>query len=375
MKCLASVSRQFGAVGKEAAERGTSVVRAIGALLSYIAETQMTEVTNVSKLTLFDDGQYLELDLATRRNLELCETMRTKEKKGTLLWVLDRTKTSAGARMLRRWVEQPLVNAYSIGRRQRAVAELCSSFMMREELSEQLRHVLDLDRLMTKLVYGTATARDLRAISSTAALIPEIKEMTADFVSEELSDIHTHLDTLADIRELIDRSIVDEPPFSLREGGFIRRGFNSEADELYSIVHDGKSYIEKIAEDEREKTGIKNLKVSYNRVFGYYIEVTKSFLSQVPDRYIRKQTLANAERFITEELKEKETMILGASDRLSALEYELFTAVREKIAGEVKRVQRLRRILRSLTAISVLPMRLSKTATSARRSSTEARFR
>ncbi len=339
VKCLASVSRQFGAVGKEAAERGTSVVRAIGALLSYITETQMTEVTNVSKLTLFDDGQYLELDLATRRNLELCETMRTKEKKGTLLWVLDRTKTSAGARMLRRWVEQPLVNAYSIGRRQRAVAELCSSFMMREELSEQLRHVLDLDRLMTKLVYGTATARDLRAISSTAALIPEIKEMTADFVSEELSDIHTHLDTLADIRELIDRSIVDEPPFSLREGGFIRRGFNSEADELYSIVHDGKSYIEKIAEDEREKTGIKNLKVSYNRVFGYYIEVTKSFLSQVPDRYIRKQTLANAERFITEELKEKETMILGASDRLSALEYELFTAVREKIAGEVKRVQ------------------------------------
>ena len=199
--------------------------------------------------------------------------------------------------------------------------------------------MLDLDRLMTKLVYGTATARDLRAISSTAALIPEIKEMTADFVSEELSDIHTHLDTLADIRELIDRSIVDEPPFSLREGGFIRRGFNSEADELYSIVHDGKSYIEKIAGDEREKTGIKNLKVSYNRVFGYYIEVTKSFLSQVPDRYIRKQTLANAERFITEELKEKETMILGASDRLSALEYELFTAVREKIAGEVKRVQ------------------------------------
>lgn len=347
-KCLASVSRQFGSLAKETAEKGTCAVRAVGALLFYIAETQMTEVTNVSKLTLFDDGEYLELDLATRRNLELCETMRTKEKKGTLLWVLDRTKTSAGARMLRRWVEQPLVNAYAIGRRQRAVAELCSSFMMREELAEQLRHVLDLDRLMTKLVYGTATARDLRAISATAALIPEIKELTSDFVSEELSDIHLHLDTLSDIKELIDRAIVDEPPFSLREGGFIRRGFNSEADELYSIVHDGKSYIEKIAEDEREKTGIKNLKVSYNRVFGYYIEVTKSFLSQVPDRYIRKQTLANAERFITEELKEKETMILGASDRLSALEYELFTLVREKIAGEVKRVQETSALLAKL---------------------------
>ncbi len=337
--CFAAVSRQFGQAGKDAAEKGTPVVRAIGALLSYISETQMTEEINISKLTLFDDGQYLELDLATRRNLELCETMRAKEKKGTLLWVLDKTKTSAGARMLRRWVEQPLINAHSIGRRQRAVAELCSSFMLREELSEQLRHVLDLDRLMTKLVYGTATARDLRAIASTASLIPQIKELTADFLSEELSDIHLHLDALSDIRELIERAIVEEPPFSLREGGFIRRGFSEEADELFAIVHDGKSYIEKIAEEEREKTGIKNLKVSYNRVFGYYIEVTKSFLSQIPDRYIRKQTLTNAERFITEELKEKETMILGASDRLNALEYELFTCVREKIAAEVKRVQ------------------------------------
>ena len=215
-------------------------------------------------------------------------------------------------------------------------------------LAELLKHILDLDRLMTKLVYGTANARDLKAISATAALIPEIKELTAGYVSEELYDIHTHLDTLSDIRELIDRAIVDEPPFSLREGGFIRRGFNSEADELYSIMHDGKSFIEKIAEEEREKTGIKNLKISYNRVFGYYIEVTKSFLSQVPDRYIRKQTLANAERFITEELKEKETMILGASDKLSALEYELFTLVRERISAEAKRVQETSSLLAKL---------------------------
>ncbi len=338
-KCLGSVSRQFGALAKEAAEKSTSMIGAIGALLHYIAETQMTENANISSLSIVENGQYLGLDVATRRNLELCETMRSKDKKGSLLWVLDRTKTSAGARMLRRWVEQPLINASAIGRRQRAVAELCSSFMIREEIAEHMKHILDLDRLMTKLVYGTANARDLRAIAQTASIIPEIKDLTADFVSEELSDIHIHLDTLFDIKELIDRSIVDEPPFSLREGGFIRRGFSPEADELYSIVHDGKSYIERIAEAERESTGIKNLKISFNRVFGYYIEVTKSNLEQVPERYIRKQTLTNAERFITEELKEKESLILGASDKLCAIEYELFCAIREKIASQVKRVQ------------------------------------
>ncbi|MBE6621400.1 MAG: DNA mismatch repair protein MutS [Ruminococcaceae bacterium] len=347
-RALARVTRQFGTAASEAREKGPQVVSAIGALLEYITETQMTDVTNVSGLKLYDDGQYLELDLATRRNLELCETMRSKEKKGSLLWVLDRTKTSAGARMLRRWVEQPLVNAHKIGRRQRAVSELCSSFMAREELAEQLRHVLDLDRLMTKLVYGTANARDLRAIAATAALIPEIKELTADFVSEELSDIHLHLDTLSDIRELIETAIVEEPPFSLREGGFIRRGYRADADELYTIVHNGKSYIEKIAEEEREKTGIKNLKVAFNRVFGYYIEVTKSNLAEVPDRYIRKQTLVNAERFITEELKEKETLILGASDKLNALEYELFTEIRERIAAQVKRVQQAASLIAKL---------------------------
>jgi len=347
-RALARVTKQFGSTATEAREKGPQLVSAIGALLEYITETQMTDVANVSGLKLYDDGQYLELDLSTRRNLELCETMRSKEKKGSLLWVLDRTKTSAGARMLRRWVEQPLINAYKIGRRQRAVAELCSSFMAREELAEQLRHVLDLDRLMTKLVYGTANARDLRAIAATAALIPEIKDLTADFVSEELADIHLHLDTLSDIRELIDRAIVDEPPFSLREGGFIRRGYRQDADELYDIVHDGKSYIAKIAEDEKERTGIKNLKIAYNRVFGYYIEITKSNLAEVPDRYIRKQTLVNAERFITEELKEKETLILGASDKLNALEYELFTEIRETIAAQVKRVQQAAALIAKL---------------------------
>ena len=346
--CLNRVTRQFTAQAYEAKEQSREMICAIGALLDYVTETQKSEDANVSALKLYQSGEYLELDVATRRNLELTETMRSKDKKGSLLGVLDRTGTAAGARMLRRWVEQPLVNANKIGRRQRAVAELKDNFMVREELAENLSHILDLDRLMTKLVYGTANARDLRAIAATASLLPDIKELTSVFVSEELSDIHLHLDTLADIRELIERSIDEEPPISLREGGFIRRGFNPEADELYEIVHNGKSYITRIAEEEREKTGIKNLKIAYNRVFGYYIEVTKSNLNDVPDRYIRKQTLVNAERFITEELKEKEAMILGASDRLCALEYDLFTQIRQRIADEVKRVQQTASLLARL---------------------------
>ncbi|MBQ8255031.1 MAG: DNA mismatch repair protein MutS [Clostridia bacterium] len=346
--CLATVTKQFGSQAYEAKERSRETVCAIGALLQYVADTQRTDTANVSGLKFYQNGEYLELDVATRRNLELCETMRSKDKKGSLLFVLDKTRSSAGARMLRRWVEQPLVNANKIGRRQRAVAELVSNFMAREELSECLSHILDLDRLMTKLVYGTANAKDLRAIAATASLIPDIKELTSSFVSEELSDIHLHLDTLSDIKDLIERSIKEDPPFSLREGGFIRRGFNPEADELYEIVHNGKSYIEKIAEAEREATGIKNLKVAFNRVFGYYIEVTKSNLNEVPDRYIRKQTLVNAERFITEELKEKEGLILGASDKLNALEYELFTQIRERIAAEIKRVQQTASLLAKL---------------------------
>lgn len=346
--CLSRISRQFAHLSYEAKERNRETVCAIGSLLNYVSETQKSESANISSLRFYSSGEFLELDVASRRNLELTETMRSKDKKGSLLSVLDRTGSSAGARMLRRWVEQPLVNANKIGRRQRAVSELVSSFLVRNELSECLKRILDLDRLMTKLVYGTANARDLRAIAATAAVLPEIKELTSSFKSEELSDIHEFLDTLSDIRELIERSIVDEPPISLREGGFIRRGFNPQADELYEIVHDGKSYIEKIAEDEREKTGIKNLKVAYNRVFGYYIEVTKSNLNEVPDRYIRKQTLVNAERFITEELKEKESLILGSSDRLNALEYELFTQIRQRIANEVLRVQKTASLLAKL---------------------------
>ncbi len=336
---LALSTARFGreVIDPTAVAKGT--ICAIGALLDYITQTQLTDCGNITAINLYKGGQYLELDTATRRNLELTETMRTGEKKGTLLWVLDRTRTAMGARMLRAFVEKPLLNANKIGRRQRAVAELTGDYMMREEIGDCLKHVLDLDRLMSKLVYGSASAKDLRAICATCQILPRIKELTASFHSEELADIHLRLDLLGDIQDLIDRAIVEDPPFSIREGGFIKRGFHPTADELFDIVHGGKSYITKLVEQEREATGIKNLKIAYNRVFGYYIEVTKANLAQVPPHYIRKQTLTNCERYITEELKEKEAIILGASDKLSALEYELFVKVRETVAGQIKRVQ------------------------------------
>ena len=336
---LALVTKQFGQSTLEAGTVPPPAVRAAGALLDYVLETQMTDISNISKLNYFEDGQYLGLDVSTRRNLELTESMRSKEKKGTLLWVLDRTRTAMGARLLRKWIEQPLLNANHIVKRQKAVEELAGSFMIREELSDLLRRVLDLERLMTKLVYGTANARDLRAIHATISVLPDVKKLLADFTSAELAGIAKEMDPLDDIRDLIGRSIVDEPPFSIREAGFIRPGYNAQVDELHEIVFNGKDYVERLAAEEREKTGIKNLKIAYNRVFGYYIEVTRSFLDLVPDRYIRKQTLTTGERYITEELKEKETVIVGASDRLSALEYELFVGIRERITAEIQRVQ------------------------------------
>lgn len=346
-RAFAAASKRFGS-GEINSSADKHIVCAVGALLGYIDETQMAELSNITKLNINSEGQYVEIDASTRRNLELCETMRSKEKKGTLLWVLDKTKTSMGARMLRRWIELPLVNQHNIGRRQRAVAELSENFIIREEISEQLRKVLDLDRLMTKLIYGTAGARDLKAISATVSVIPEIKELLENSSSEELADICLHMDSLSDIRMLIDSAITDDPPFSIREGGFIRAGYNERVDELNEILTNGKGYIEEIAEKERNATGIKNLKISYNRVFGYYIEVTKSNIGDVPDNYIRKQTLTNCERYITEELKEKEALILGASEKLNALEYEIFTEIREKISSQIQRVQESAELLAKL---------------------------
>ena len=343
--CLELVKRQFGENLREDILQNRAIVCAVGALLDYLIETQKSDISYIKELSVFSEGQYLELDVNTRRNLELTETMRTKEKKGSLLWVLDRTKTSPGARKLRQWVEHPLLSPAHILRRQGAVEELYGAFMKREELGELLSHVLDLERLVTKIVYGSANAKDLRAVAATAAVLPELKRLLEDSASEELSRIWRELDTLEDICVEIDRAILEEPPFTVREGGMIADGYDPEVDRLRSIMTDGQGWVERVAAEEKERTGIKTLKVSYNKVFGYYIEVSKSFVNMVPDSYIRKQTLSNCERYITQELKDMEATILGAKDKLCALEYELFNHVRDFVAQREARVRRTATLL------------------------------
>lgn len=323
-------------------------LKAVGALISYALETQKNDLSNLRSLNYYREGQYLEMDINTRRNLETCESQRRGEKHGTLLWVLDKTKTAAGARLLKNYIDFPLSNPYGINRRQSAVAELCENVVMRGELENALRGILDLERIMTKVVYGSAGGKDLRALAQTAEKLPEIKAQLADSKCEELSSIYSELDTLEDISALISTAIVDDPPFSIREGGIIRDGYDKDIDYLRSIISDSKGWIERIEDTEKKATGIKTLKVGYNRVFGYYIEVSKSFTGSVPDRFIRKQTLANGERYITEELKDMEAQMLGASDKIQALEYQLFTDIRVKVAENVHRIQKTAFLLAKL---------------------------
>lgn len=272
------------------------------------------------------------MDSSTRRNLELCETIVGKEKRGTLLWVLDRTSTAAGARLMRERIEHPVTGAAEILRRQNAVGALFENLMLREEISEKLSHVLDLERLITRIIYKTATARELRAVCQTVSYLPEIKSLLLSSGNDELINLAVNTDELTDIFELIDSSIVDAPPFQVREGGMIKDAYSAELDELRSIVNDSKSYLDKIEVSEREKTGIQKLKIGYNRVFGYYIEIPRSSSENVPEGYIRKQTLSGSERFITDELKELEATILGAGDKIKSLEYEYFSAIRDEVA-------------------------------------------
>ena len=336
----ARVLEQFGAVLREDTLGDRPLVCALGALLSYISETQKSDISYIKDINIYSDGQYLEMDINTRRNLEICETMRSKEKRGSLLWVLDRTRTAAGARLLRKWLEHPLLSTSRIAARQNAVGEFASDYMLREELSILLDGALDLERLMTKVVYGTANGKDLRAIAATISILPELREKLSICRSDELSRIYREIDTLEDIYEKIDGAISSDPPFSVREGGMIRDGYDKNVDEFRSIMNDGKSWIDRITEEERESTGIKTLKIGYNKVFGYYIEVTKSFISQVPDRYIRKQTLANCERYITQELKDMEARILGAADKVCSLEYEIFCKIRDFVAENNERIRK-----------------------------------
>lgn len=329
----------------------TGALQAAGALIGYLQKTQCGVLRNVGRPGLFLQNQYLELDINTRRNLEITETMRAGEKKGSLLGVMDYTKSAMGARTLRRWLEQPLCSVPAIQRRQNAVGELVKNPMLRDDLSTAMKKVYDLERLMTKIVYNTAGGRDLKALQSTLEIVPDVRALLCEGESVYLRELADQADELLDIVELIDKAIDEDPPFSIREGGVIRAGYHTEIDDLRAVQKDGKSYIAAVEQNEREKTGIKNLKISYNKVFGYYLEVTKSYFDLVPDHYIRKQTLANCERYITEELKEYERKVLTAEEKSVALEYEAFCAVRDTVAASLNRVQQT---ASALAAVDVL---------------------
>lgn len=317
-----------------------AAVRSVGAALGYIADTQKGDISYIKDVELYRNSQYLEMDVATRRNLELSETMLTKDKKGSLLWVLDKTSTAMGTRALHYLIEHPFTGVREILLRQRSVAELVSNFMLREEIRETLASVLDLERLMTRITYGTASARELKGVCQTIEVLPKIKSMLEGTESEELYSIWSEIDELQDIHSILAAAIVDSPPFSVREGGMIRKGYDAGIDELRDVMENADGYVKAMVEREKETTGIKTLRISNNRVFGYYIEVSKSFIDQVPSHYIRKQTLANTERYITDELKELETTILGASDKLCSLEYEVFSAIRDTVAENEMRIRK-----------------------------------
>ncbi len=342
------VAEHFGEVADAELLENRALTSALGALLVYIADTQKTDISYIKDLNVYTDGQYLEMDINTRRNLELTETMRAKEKRGSLLWVLDKTKTAPGARLLRNWVEHPLLSTSKIAKRQKAVAELASDFMLREEIGDLLAGVLDLERLIARTVYGTANAKDLRAIRNSISILPELRDILSRTSSEELSGIYRDMDMLRDVFEKIDDAICEDPPFSVREGEIITEGYNEDVDRLRDVMKNGKDWIKDVAEREKEATGIKTLKISYNKVFGYYIEVSKSYINDVPDRYIRKQTLSNAERYITEELKDMEATILGAADKVCSLEYELFCEIRDYVAANSARVQAVATLLATI---------------------------
>ena len=315
-------------------------LQAVGGLLSYLYETQKTDLSHITSLSWYTSGQFMELDLTARRNLELTETLRSKEKKGSLLWVLDKTRTAMGHRLIRAWMERPLLSPGAISRRLGAVEELVGDPIGRDELKNTLREVTDLERLIGRIVYGTAGGRDLMALATGLGKLPRLRELLSPYSGALLTSLSAALDDLPDLRELICSAIVDEPPFSVREGGFIRAGYNPEVDRLRDILTNGKDLVAAVEAREKEKTGIKSLKVGFNKVFGYYIEVSKSYYDQVPEDYIRKQTLVNCERFITQELKDLEHEILSAQDRVTALEYQLFCDLRQQAAARVGDIQR-----------------------------------
>ena len=349
------IRRQFGDDALHRLPRDNpAVFLALGALLSYLHETQKTDLSHVDDLEYYRRGQFMELDLTARRNLELTETLRSKEKKGSLLWVLDKTKTAMGGRMIRSWLERPLLSVTEIDRRNAAVAALAENTMAREELILALQGISDMERLVGRIVYGTAGGRDLVSLRTAMERLPQVKAQLSCFDKGRLCQLNEELDDLNDLAALIGQTLVDEPPFSVREGEMIREGFDPEVDRLRSILHGGKDVIVRMEAAEKERTGIRTLKIGYNKVFGYYIEVSNSFKDQVPESYIRKQTLVNGERYITQELKDLEHDILSANDRITALEYQLFTDLRLHIAAQAARVQQAAALVAELDALCSL---------------------
>ena len=335
-----AVRAQFGEAAFQRLPRNNgAAVLALGALLGYLHETQKTDLGHIDDLDYYEKGQFMELDLTARRNLELTETLRSKEKKGSLLWVLDKTKTAMGARCLRSWLERPLLSVTAVNRRLDAVSALVDHTMARQELILALTGIADMERLIGRIVYGSAGGRDLVALRSAMERLPAVKAQLSAFPKGRLHELDEQLDDLNDLAALISETLADEPPFSVREGEMIRDGFHPEVDRLRSILHGGKDIIARMEAEEKERTGIRTLRIGYNKVFGYYIEVSNSFKDQVPETYIRKQTLVNGERYITQELKNLESDILTAADRVSALEYELFTKLRLAVAAQVSRIQ------------------------------------
>ena len=335
--------------------KSKAAVCALGSVILYLRTNRKTdELEAPSEIEFYEETEFMSLDISARRNLELTRSMMTGDKRHSLLWVIDNTKTAMGKRMLRSWLERPLVNVSQISRRQNAVAELVDNSMLRDEIKELLTGVNDIERLLSRIAYSTANAKELRSLCTTVQRLPAIKALLEGAGSSMLRSIYDGIDTLQDVYELINNAIVEEPPFSVREGGMIRAGYNEEIDSLHDIMNNGTSILTEIENREKEATGIPKLKVSYNKVFGYFIEVTNSYKHLVPETYIRKQTLTNCERYITQELKDLEGKVLGAKDRCVALEYETFCAVRSSVAGEVERIQKTAKALATLDSLASL---------------------
>ncbi|MCI6653026.1 MAG: DNA mismatch repair protein MutS [Ruminococcus sp.] len=352
--CLQSVSNQFKEEDVSLFKDKAQIVSSIGVLINYLKATQKTGYERITSFEVYFDNQYMNLDFNTRRNLELTQTMMNKEKKGSLIWLLDKTKTAMGKRLLRYWIEHPLLNLSTILKRQGAVAELVNDTIQRMEITDALVGIFDIERLMTKIVYGNSNPRELRSLCSAFENLPQIKSLMSKFESKLMKQLFEDIDELQDIHSLIDNAIEEEPPFSVREGGIIKEGYDESLDAVRSDMNNSTSLLANIEAEQKEKTGIPKLKVGYNRVFGYYIEVTNSYKDKVPEDYIRKQTLTNCERYITQELKDLEGRILGAKDRSFAMEYRIFDEIRKKVAENLDRIERTAKAIANLDVLTSL---------------------